>query len=1023
MMAFSLCRATVILLMLLQMVGFSCSLRRTADSGLETLSPPLDVELETLNCTAVAVRWRVPRRHVTAVMGYRVFLTEVKNNSPVGTPIARNMPLRVDMLRRVPWDGLVDFSMEVSNLKNDTQYHVTIAAYGWAGEGRPSMPRDIMPASHERCLRPASPSAPHVVAASHTEIVLSWKPGPTEGASPVQQFLVSYTRPEVDSEWTSLRVPVQTNSMVLRGLSPDTLYQFMVQAVNSNGASDPSSINGIWTLSIQEAGSGALSKQRLIHPIANDEAVIVDYDYRANTEELSPSKDFKKPQVTSRPEAPASQISGNVWRFAPLPAVSTPSDAPSDAPSGTTLGPPLPPSAPMTQWRGALRRLYDLPCEDTVCPSHTICVDDHASGGSRCQCSLGRGGQSCSEVVAVQFPRLYGDSYMAFDPLKNSFHSFQISLEFKADNEDGLLFYCGENEHGYGDFASLALYRGKLHFRYNCGTGAAHLVSERGVVTGQWHSVSVNREGTTGWLRLDNHTPTTGQSQGTYTKITFRTPLYVGGTPNGYWLARAAGTNRGFQGCLQSLSVNRRVVDMRPWPLGRALSGADVGECSDHACSGVFCANGGTCFSSQADAHICLCPLGYRGPLCQEKFWLSVPHFNESLLSYASAPWPHPQRHYLSFTEFEITFRPSAPHGTLLYCQDANSSDFLSVTLVDGHVEFRFDCGSGAAVLRSEEAVSLFSWHEARASRTARKGILQVDSQRTVEGMADGAFTQIRCSSPLYLGGVPDYSATRRDSGVPEPFTGSIQQVLLNDHVIPLTASSLEGVNVGNAEHPCGTRPCANAGSCQPRADQYQCDCPIGFHGNHCQKVVTEDIEVPLFTGRSYLKFDRRNILKRLSGLRTHVQLRFRCSAPNGLLLWRGEGPGLAGADFMSLALQGGALIFSFDLGSGLGTVVVNGTFNDGRWHQLKAVRDGQYGRLVVNGQKTGRGQSPGRMRQLNSNGPLYIGGMKQISLHTHRQYMRGLVGCISHLSLSANFHISLMEEASDGKNIDTCLE
>ena len=58
-----------------------------------------------------------------------------------------------------------------------------------------------------------------------------------------------FPRPEVDSEWTSLRVPVQTNSMVLRGLSPDTLYQFMVQAVNSNGASDPSSINGIWTLS------------------------------------------------------------------------------------------------------------------------------------------------------------------------------------------------------------------------------------------------------------------------------------------------------------------------------------------------------------------------------------------------------------------------------------------------------------------------------------------------------------------------------------------------------------------------------------------------------------------------------------------------------------------------------------------------------------------------------------------------------------------------------------------------------
>ncbi|XP_048091436.1 pikachurin-like isoform X1 [Alosa alosa] len=1019
---FSPCRASVILV-LLQIFGYTCSLRRTADSGLETLSPPLDVELETLNCTAVAVRWRVPRRHVTAVMGYRVFLTEV-NNSPVGTPITRNVPVRIDMLKGVPWDGLAEFSTEVSSLKNDSQYHVTIAAYGWAGEGRPSMPRGITPASHERCFRPAPPSVPDVVVGSHTQIVVSWKPGASEGASPVQHFLVSYTRPEVDTEWTTLRVPVPTTSMVLRGLSPDTLYQFMVQAVNANAASPPSSVSGIWTLSIQDAGSGAISTQRLARPVTNDQAAVVDYDYSANTEELSPKKEVHMP---SQPEAPASQIGGNIWSFAPLAAVS----APSDAPSGATLGPPLPPAASMTQWQGALRRLYDLPCEDAVCPPHTICVDDHTSGGSRCQCALGRQGPSCSEIVLMQFPRLFGYSYMAFDPLKNSFHSFHISLEFKADSVDGLLFYCGENEHGYGDFSSLALIRGKLHFRYNCGTGAAHLVSERPVVPGQWHSVSVHREGTRGWLRLDNHTPVTGHSQGTYTKITFRTPLYVGGSPNGYWLARAAGTNRGFQGCLQSLSVNGKRVDMRPWPLGRALSGADVGECSEHACSGVSCANGGTCFSTRADAHICLCPLGYGGAQCQESVWLAVPHFNKSLLSYASAPWPHPQRHYLSFTEFDITFRPAAANGTLLYCQDANSSDFLAVTLVGGHVEFLFDCGTGAAVLRSEEAVSLFRWHEVRVSRTARKGILQVDSQKAVEGLAEGAFTQVRCSSPLYLGGVPDYGATRRDSGVLEPFTGSIQQVLLNDRVIPLTASSLEGVNVGNVEHPCGTRPCANAGQCQPREDQYQCDCPIGFHGSQCQQacadlcrhIVTEDIEVPLFTGRSYLKFDSRNILKRLSGLRTHVQLRFRCFAPNGLLLWRGEGPGLAGADFMSLGLQGGAIIFSFDLGSGLGVVVVNGTFNDGQWHQLKAVRDGQYGRVVVDGQRTSRGQSPGRMRQLNSNGPLYIGGMKEISLHTHRQYMRGLVGCISHLSLSPSFHIALIDEASDGKNIETCLE
>lgn len=100
---------------------------------------------------------------------------------------------------------------------------------------------------------------------------------------------------------------------------------------------------------------------------------------------------------------------------------------------------------------------------------------------------------SSSSVVSVNFPRFYGFSHMTFEPLKNSYQTFQITLEFKvralccfvlvylcvfcsdkdenqfslvqADSEDGLLLYCGENEHGRGDFTSLALVRGKLHYR------------------------------------------------------------------------------------------------------------------------------------------------------------------------------------------------------------------------------------------------------------------------------------------------------------------------------------------------------------------------------------------------------------------------------------------------------------------------------------------------------------------------------------------------------------------------------
>lgn len=47
----------------------------------------------------------------------------------------------------------------------------------------------------------------------------------------------------MDTEWTYIREPIETNSMVLKGLLPETEYQFVVRAVNTHGASPPSHIN------------------------------------------------------------------------------------------------------------------------------------------------------------------------------------------------------------------------------------------------------------------------------------------------------------------------------------------------------------------------------------------------------------------------------------------------------------------------------------------------------------------------------------------------------------------------------------------------------------------------------------------------------------------------------------------------------------------------------------------------------------------------------------------------------------
>ncbi|XP_067106970.1 pikachurin [Osmerus mordax] len=1025
----------------------------------ERLSPPLDIELQTINCSAVQVRWRIPWRHVSTVTGYKVFYTVMRNGRPASSALAVNVPLSLDVLAAVKFDGQTAVDVEVGSLRPGTQHVFSVGAYGWAGEGRPSVPRRIRTFAPEICMSPAVPSQPRVVSVSDTEIKLSWQPAEREGVPSALGFLVSHIRPGVDSDWTSVEDSVASSSVVVPGLDPDTQYQFAVQAVNSFGISPPSTISDpAWTLSSQNEGSGIvglgypgnhnLSEEEAsdVHGLRHNVPLRETFIYSKETsrrsqlsskthisdaggeEENISSREVRKTTTPSRTTVTGPILLASSPHPDKVSLVSTPpsnsTTSPSSPPSPLLPRPP-PPPASAGGWR---RGLHDLTCEDTVCPAHSVCVDDFQSGGSRCYCALGLGGEACSEVVMASYPKFHGFSHIAFEPLKKSYHTLQITLDFKADSDSGLLLFCGESDQGEGDYASLALIHGRLHFRFNCGTGSGHMVSGRRVTLGRWHTVSVARVGVTGWLRMDNDKPVTGSSQGDYTKITFRTPLYVGGSPNVYWLIRTTGTNRGFQGCIQMLSINNRMMDMRPWPIGSALSGADVGVCSASVCADVSCAHGGTCVTCSTDGYLCLCPLGFRGRRCQDSFLLVVPLFRASVRSYASAPWPGGPRHYLSFQELEVVFLPGAPDGTLLYSQDTDTRDFLSVTLAGGHPELRFDCGSGTAVIRSEAPVSLNEWHELRAWRTGRAGILQVDTQRPSHGLAEGAFTQIRCGGPLFIGGVPDHSSTQSQAGLIQPFTGSIQKISVNGQSLRLPQDLSAGVNLDNSLHPCMGNPCLNAGWCRPRGPGYKCDCPLGYAGKHCQQECgtygmnfTEPVALPQFIGRSYLTYDKKDILRRVSGYSTSVFLRFRSFSQDGLLLWRGHMPLRVNTDFMSLSLKSGALLFSYNLGSGVATLMVNGSFSDGQWHWVKAVREGQVGTLTVDQSESSTGRSPGNMRQLNTNTDLFLGGVKERVVDAQGVYMWGLMGCVSHLSLSPTHHLSLLEDAARGRNVHTC--
>ncbi|XP_019785684.1 pikachurin isoform X1 [Tursiops truncatus] len=1005
------------LLLLASSLGPGAVPLRAAHRKPGKVGPPLDITLEALNCTAFSIRWKMPRHPGSPIMGYTVFYSEVGVDKSLQER-SHGVPLGLDTLTTGRLDHQMIFEEVIGDLKPGTEYRVSVAAYSQTGKGRLSSPRHITTLLQDSCLLPGAPQQLHVTVVSDSEVALSWKPGESEGSSPIQYYSVEFIRPDFDKSWTLIQEQLQMDSMVIKGLDPDTSYQFAVRAVNPHGLSPRSQPSDtIRTARPEESGSGRYGPHYLTDTEVSedDDTYEDDLDLDISFEEVKPLPAIKEGNKKFWVE------SKMVPRSNPMAVSRLVPATPASLPMTEVAPQPTPVERKGNNGAAMMPRLFDVSCDEILCSADSFCVNDYTWGGSRCHCNLGKGGESCSEDIVIQYPQFFGHSYVTFEPLKNSYQAFQITLEFRAEAEDGLLLYCGENEHGRGDFMSLAVVQRSLQFRFNCGTGLAIIVSETKIKLGGWHTVTLYRDGLNGLLQLNNGTPVTGQSQGQYSKITFQTPLYLGGSPRAYWLVRATGTNRGFQGCVQSLTVNGKRMDLRPWPLGKALSGADVGECSSGICDEASCINGGTCTASKADSYICLCPLGFRGRHCEDAFTLTIPQFRESLRSYAATPWPLEPRHYLSFMAFEITFWPDSGDGVLLYSYDTGSKDFLSINMAGGHVEFRFDCGSGTGVLRSEEPLTLGHWHELHVSRTAKNGILQVDKQKVVQGMAEGGFTQIKCNSDIFIGGVPNYDDVKKNSGILKPFSGSIQKIILNDRTIHVKHDFTWGVNVENAAHPCVGAPCAHGGSCRPRKEGYECDCPLGFEGLHCQKAITEAIEIPQFIGRSYLTYDHPDILKRVSGSRSNVFMRFKTTAKDGLLMWRGDSPMRPNSDFISLGLRDGALVFSYNLGSGVASITVNGSFSDGRWHRVKAVRDGQSGKITVDDYGARTGKSPGMMRQLNINGALYVGGMKEIALHTNRQYTRGLVGCISHFTLSTDYHISLVEDAVDGKNINTC--
>lgn len=86
---------------------------------------------------------------------------------------------------------------------------------------------------------PGPPSKPQVTDVSKNSVTLSWQPG-TPGTLPVTSYIIEAFSQSVSNSWQTVANHVKTTLYTVKGLRPNTIYLFMVRAINAEGLSDPS---------------------------------------------------------------------------------------------------------------------------------------------------------------------------------------------------------------------------------------------------------------------------------------------------------------------------------------------------------------------------------------------------------------------------------------------------------------------------------------------------------------------------------------------------------------------------------------------------------------------------------------------------------------------------------------------------------------------------------------------------------------------------------------------------------------
>ncbi|KMQ92751.1 agrin-like isoform x1 protein [Lasius niger] len=255
-----------------------------------------------------------------------------------------------------------------------------------------------------------------------------------------------------------------------------------------------------------------------------------------------------------------------------------------------------------------------------------------------------------------------------------------------------------------------------------------------------------------------------------------------------------------------------------------------------HACLSYPCHMTSTCIDLPSATFVCICRPNYTGLLCDEeinKRDYEIPSFDGKSYVRMSR-----LKAYHKFS-IEVEFKTYADNGIILYNQQKSdgTGDFVSLAIIDGYVQFRYNLGNGPVVLTSSERVTMKTFHRAAAKRYHKDGVLIFNDGEDVAGQSQGMLKSLDLNQDTFIGNMPtNYTKVYDNIGTSHGFLGCIRKLKINRINVDLHVGRdkdvLESYRVKEcSDNACANLPCQNGATCQPIFEEDLCN------GRECRRL------------------------------------------------------------------------------------------------------------------------------------------------------------------------------------------